>query len=221
MLVAMLTVFFVVGATLYALQAATNAQIRQQAYSDEITTTQGAVARLLHDLRQASRIVFVEPYAVEFQMAVTQVTNGVSHQVTLDILYQCNAPDSLGSGYTRCARVQSVDPNPLPAVTSTPGPGDIQHVINGGSTVYCNTNGSAASGSIFFPQNASTTNPDVSPPACDENYEAIVAAQPSFLQVLIQVPASGDLSGRQKATALQHTTTFSGGAFIRNWNLDA
>ncbi|MHB8658312.1 MAG: hypothetical protein ACYC91_10230 [Solirubrobacteraceae bacterium] len=203
-------------ATLALLQSATSVQTRDAAYADEITATQADLARLTHDLRQATTIVAGQPNRIEFLMPSTQVVNGTPTTITLDIRYDCTAGDSL-SGYTRCAREQSVYPAVLPAFTTAAGSDDIQHVINGTVSTYCNGAGSSQSGSVFFYENANTANPDLSPPPCDENYQTLVAQRPNYVQVLIEVPASGDLT----SNGLHHTTTLSSGAYLRNWNLGA
>lgn len=207
----------VVGATLTLLESGSRTQRSDEAFAQEITSAQVAVARLTHDLREAQTIVSASPNMLEFLMPATQTVNGTSQTVTLDIRYDCTQSDSLGAPYTRCARTESTYPNPVPAPSATASSVDIAHVENGAINTYCNGSGSAPSGSVFFYSNSNTTNPDASPPPCDENYQGIVAARPDFVQVLIRVPASGDLP----SGGLNHATVLSSGVYLRNWNLGA
>jgi hypothetical protein len=200
----------VVGATLAMLQTTSAAQNRDQAYAQEITKSTAALARLTHDLRQATQIVSAGPNSIEFYMAAT-VSNAT---VIYDIKYVCTAADSRGAGFTRCARLQSTYPAALPSVPATTGSTDIVHVMNGSLATYCATSGTAPSGSVFFYQNAAIADTNPSPPVCDESYVARVALSPTYVQVRIAVPASGDL-----ATALHpmtHTTVLQNGVYMRN-----
>ena len=208
-MVMMLVVTF---ATLDLLSAATTTQTRDQAYAQEVTGTQTAVARLVHDLRDATQILLVSPTKLEFQLSA----NGTSYNV----LYDCTASDSLGSGYTRCARTQAVAPTTPPAAGSQAGSLDIQHIYNTagrGFNTFCKSDGSAPSGSVFFVSNSNIPNTDGSNLACDEAYEDEIAglAAPTYVQVQVQVPASGSLV----TGGLSHLTVLSTGAFLPN--LDA
>ena len=208
LLVAMVIALVIFGATLTALQVTTYDQTRDQAYAQEVTSTDTAFARLLHDLRQATLFTSVTPNSISFQMVVGSTT--------YNVVYNCTAADSLGGSYTRCARTQNPAPTAAPAPGSTALEFDIAHVKNGTVSTFCNTGGTASSGSVFFPSNPNITNTDGSGLACDEAYEQEVASlQPTYIQVHVQVPASGNLtSGGQT-----HQTVLSSGVFIPN--LDA
>jgi len=216
LLVAMAILIPVLGATMSALLVSSHSQRRDQAFAEEFTTTGAALAGLTHDLRQATTVVAAQPARIEFLMPSPQVVNGQRQLITLDIRYDCTAADSV-PGYTRCARVQSVYPNPLPALGANAGPEDIEHVANGAISSYCNATGSAQSGSVFFYTNPNTANPDTSPPPCDQNYENVVAQRPDYVQVLVRVPAGGSL----RSGGMTHQTVLSAGAYLRNWNLGA
>jgi type II secretory pathway component PulJ len=54
MVVAMAIVIPITFATFALLEAATRSQARDQSYAQEVTSTQTALARLTHDLRQAT-----------------------------------------------------------------------------------------------------------------------------------------------------------------------
>ncbi len=216
LLVAMVIAIPVVTATFYALEQGTRAQLRDQSFADEVTSTQVSVARMLRDIRQATTLLDAQPNRIEFLMPQWQTVNGVTSQITLDVRYVCTVADSR-AGYTRCARTQATSGNLLPSPSASAGPADIQHVINGPISQYCKADGSGPSGSVFFYSNANTANTDSSPPACDENYENLVAQRPDYVQVLIRVPASGS----QTSGGLTHQTVLNGGAYLRNWNLGA
>ena len=94
MLVGMTLTLFIAGATMTLLEAATRAQSRDQSYAQEITSTQTALARLVHDLRQASSFSLVSANVLQFQM----VANGTA----INVRYDCTASDSLGTAYRRC-----------------------------------------------------------------------------------------------------------------------
>jgi prepilin-type N-terminal cleavage/methylation domain-containing protein len=208
MVVALAVAVVIFGATLTSLEVMTRAQTRDQAYAAEVTGTQTAFARLIHDLRQASLFTSVTPNSVAFQMIVGGTT--------YNIAYNCTATDSLGGSYTRCAQTHAV----APATPATPGATalslDIQHVANGQTATFCNTGATGPSGSVFFPANPNVANSDGSGLACDESYEREVASlQPTSMQVHVQVPASGDL----RSGGLNHQTVLSSAVFMPN--LDA
>ena len=176
-------------------------------YAQEISTTQTALARLVHDLRQATSFSVLTPNAIEFQMVV----NGTSYNVK----YDCTAPDSLGSAYQRCARTSAPTSAQLPSYGATAGALDIQHVANGNVSTYCNQTGTAQSGSVFFISNPTIVNSDASGLLCDEAYENIIGAQffePTYVQVLAKIPSSGELT----KGGLSHQTVLQSGAFIPN-----
>jgi prepilin-type N-terminal cleavage/methylation domain-containing protein len=208
LLVAMVIALVIFGATLTALQVVTHDQNRNQAYAQEITSTEVAFARLQHDLRQATLFTSVTPNSISFQMAIA----GTPY----NIAYNCSAADSLGGSYTRCARTQAMWPTAAPAPGATALSSDIQHVQNGNISTFCNTGGTGPSGSVFLPSNPNITNTDGSGSACDEAYELEIAnLQPTYIQLHIQVPASGGLA----SGGLTHQTVLSSGVFIPN--LDA
>jgi type II secretory pathway pseudopilin PulG len=217
LLVAMVMLLVVVGATLTLLVVATRTQARDQSYAQEVSTTQVALARLVHDVRGAISVGPVGPGQLQF--AETVYVAGVP--TTYNVEYNCTAPDTLGSPYTRCARTQAVAPALPPVYGSTPGPQDIQHVWNNPSNLtsgntfatFCNSTGSATSGSVFFVSNPNTANPDGSSLTCDETYEEVwVAPHPTYLRVRLQVPASGD----QKSGGLKHYTVLQDGTYLPN-----
>ena len=197
----------VVWAAMTLLITSSRDQSRDQAYAQEISSTTSAMARLAHDLRQATKVVSASPNSIEFLMPVSGST------AVYDIKYSCTATDTRGAGYTRCARVQSTYPAPLPQVGSTAGSADIVHVSNGAISTYCTANGSAPSGSVFFFQNAVT--PDTTPgaAACDESYVARIALNPTYVGLRVVVPAAGDVV---RLAALTHSTVLQDGAYMRN-----
>lgn len=195
----------VVGATLTFLDFGARTQQRDQSFGQQLTTSQHTLARLMHDLREATKIVTASPNTVEFLLPVGTTT--------YDVKYDCTQPDSLGSGYTRCSRLQSVYPNPLPSPPATAGANDIPHVQNGGVLTYCKLDGSNQAGSIFFFQDATVPDTNISPPACDEPYQQTVAGlNPAYVQVLVKVPAGGG----QPAAGATHSTELESGAFLQN-----
>lgn len=195
-----------VGATFAFLITSTREQGRDQAFGQEVASTQAALTRFTHDLRSAIKIVSAAPNEIEFLL---RDASGVTN----DIAYDCSRPDSLGGGFRRCARRQSVYPTALPPPSSSSGALDIQHVANGSIANYCNAAGTLPSGSAFFFSDPAVPNTNVSPPACDENYEGTIASlAPPYVQVTIMVPASGDLING----GLTHTTTFATAVYLRN-----
>lgn len=188
---------------------------RDQAYAQELEASQTALSRLVHDLRTATSLQEAGPGLLEFQDVVGATT--------YNVMYDCAAPDSLGTPYTRCARTQAVAPALPPAAGATAGPQDIQHVWNnptntsGGSdyATFCNGTGSASAGGVFFVSNANTPNADGSTLACDEAYEDLVAAHPDYVQIHVQLPAGGDL----RNGGLTHSIVLNVGTYIPN--LDA
>jgi prepilin-type N-terminal cleavage/methylation domain-containing protein len=207
LLVAIAIFIVITSATLAVLDVAARSQSRDQAYAQEITGTQTALARAVHDLRQATAFQQVSANVVQFQV----VANGSTYNVK----YDCTAPDSLGSSYTRCARTQAVAPASPPAAGSAAGGLDIQHITNGGINTFCKADGSGPSGAVFFVSNPSINNTDGSTLACDEAYENEIGPQlklPTFVQVLVKVPASGDLAHG----GMTHLTVLKSGAFLPN-----
>ena len=186
---------------------------RDANYADELQTADVAMTRLIHDVREASSFQTVTPGLLKFQ--VTQ--NGTLYNVS----YDCTASDSMGAPYTRCARTQAVAPTPAPAATSAVSDLDIQHVYNnptnttGGNefATYCNATGTGLSGSIFFPENGNTANTDGGGLACDEAYEDLVAALPTYVQIRLMLPANG---GQTTQGGYQHLIVLKGGAYIPN-----
>jgi type II secretory pathway pseudopilin PulG len=212
LLVVLVMMIVVLTATLTALGSVTTTQTRDQAYAQEVTATQTALARLVHDLREATQILLVTPSKLEFTLSV----NGTAY----DVLYDCTAADSLGTGYTRCARTQATAPTTPPAAGAVARSMDIQHIYNNathGYSTFCKSDGSAQSGSVFFVSNSNIPNTDGSNLACDEAYEDEIAglAAPTYVQVQVEVPASGSLV----RGGLTHLTVLSTGAFLPN--LDA
>jgi prepilin-type N-terminal cleavage/methylation domain-containing protein len=216
LLIVMLGFVIVITATTNILLATASTQKRDQSYAQEVASAQGALARLVRDLRQATTFpVPVLPGVIEFQEQVGTTTYNVK--------YDCTATDSLGLPYRRCARTQAVAPATPPAAGATPGPDDIQHVWNNpGNTSdisaghdyssFCTTTGSAASGSVFFVSNPNTANTDGSTFACDETYEQIVSQAPDYVQVRIDVPAAGD----QVTAGLRHMIVLQDGTYLPN-----
>ncbi len=212
LLVVLVMMIVVLTATLTALGSVTTTETRDQAYAQEVTATQTALARLVHDLREATKVLLVSPSKLEFQLSV----NGTAYNV----LYDCTAADSLGTGYTRCARTQATAPTPPPAAGAVAGSLDIQHIYNDathGYSTFCKSDGSALSGSVFFVSNSNIPNTDGSNLTCDEAYEDEIAGldAPTYVQVQVEVPASGNLV----RGGLTHLTVLSTGAFLPN--LDA
>lgn len=210
-LIVMVMLTAVVGAIMDALTQLTSAQGRDQAYAQEVSSTQNALMRLAHDLRQATSFQLIAPDKIVFQMTVGGTT--------YNIRYDCSAPDTLGSPYTRCARTQATAPTAAPAATSALGSLDIQHVYNNGLyngfNTFCNSAGSGPSGSVFFVQNPYIANNDGSTLACDESYENLVGPQlklPTYVRVRVEVPASGDLM----RGGLKHHTVLQVGTYIPN-----
>jgi type II secretory pathway pseudopilin PulG len=215
LLSALVVMILIMSATFAALNSTTKAQTRDQAYAQEVTATQTAIARMVHDLRQATLVLLVTPSKIEFQMPPIGGK-------TYTVLYDCTASDTLGSGYTRCARTQTSSGS-LPAAGSTPGPQDIQHVYNDaahGFSTFCSANGSGPSGAVFLPSNPNFANTDGSSAACDEAYEqeiGTVVDGPEYVQIQVQVPAS---NGR-KNTGTTHLTTLTAGVFLPNLSAGA
>jgi len=207
LLIVMAMLIVIVGATLSAMESMSSDQTRDQSYARELTNTQTALARLVHDLRQATSFQSIAPNSITFQL----VANGTTYNVE----YNCTAPDSLGSAYTRCARTQAVAPATPPSAPATAGSLDIQHIANGNINTFCTADGSGPSGSVFWVDNPNIANTDGSTAACDEAFEQEIGPQlhvPTFVQVLVQVPASGD----QAKGGLTHLTTLKSGAFLPN-----
>lgn len=206
----------VAGAGMSVLLVSTRTEKRDQSYAQELQSAQAALGRMIHDLREATSFpVPVEPWMVEFQTKISGTTYNVE--------YNCKASDTLGGSYTRCARTQALAPAAPPAATASSSPPltDIQHVRNNptntadgnGYSTFCNASGTAVSGSVFFVENPNMPNPDTAPAACDENYEAnYVAVQPDYIQVRVQVPASGD----QSSGGLTHSIVLQAGTYLPN-----
>ena len=210
MLIVTSLLLVIVAATLTALEVTMRAQNRDQAYAQEITQSQASLARLIHDLRQATLFQSVTPNAIRFQM----IENGTTYNVR----YDCTATDSLGSPYTRCAQTQAVSPATPASPSNTVGSLDIQHVSNGSITNFCNSAGTGTSGAVFFVSNPSIPNTDGSTAVCDEAYERMLASLgggPDYVQVQVQVPARGNL----RVGGLTHTTVLTNSTFLPN--LDA
>jgi prepilin-type N-terminal cleavage/methylation domain-containing protein len=228
LLVSITMLLIVVGTTLTVLDTATRAQGRDQAYAQELTRAQTALARMQHDLRQAISFSLISPNQIEFQM----VENGA----TYNILYDCTASDSSGGSYRRCARSQALAPaSPAGPTGSAAGSLDIAHVANsvqacGGTSpsstcsngiinTFCNSAGTAPSGAVFFVQNASIPNLDGSTLACDEAHEDEIGPQlltPTYIQIAIDVPASGDLVTTSMQRGLQHVIVLQSGVSLPN-----
>jgi Tfp pilus assembly protein PilW len=207
MLVGMTLTLIIAGATMTLLESVTRTQSRDQNYAQEITNTQTALARLVHDLRQASSFSLVSPNVLQFQM----VANGTA----INVRYDCTASDSLGAAYRRCARTQATAPASAPTAGTALGAGDIQHVSNGTLATFCNASGTAASGSVFFISNPTIANTDGSLLACDEAYENLIGPQlktPTYVAVQVNVPASGGLV----RGGLSHLTVLKSGTFLPN-----
>ena len=122
LLAALVVGIVLMSATFAALNSTTKAQIRDQAYAQEVTATQTALARMVHDLREATEIRVRD--AVQ-----GRVPDAADRRQTYTVLYDCTASDTLGSGYTRCARTQTTSGS-LPAAGSKPGTEDVQHIYN-------------------------------------------------------------------------------------------
>jgi hypothetical protein len=215
LLVSMLMLMLVVGATVSMLVSTGNAQLRDATYGQEVTATQTALARMVHDLREATQVLFVTPSKIEFQMPPAS-------GVTETVLYDCTASDTLGSAYTRCARTQSTGGTP-PVAGSKPGPDDIQHIYNNaahGYSTFCKSDGSAPSGAVFYITNSNIANTDGSTAACDEAYEdelGSIVDGPEYVQVQVEVPASNGLT----RVGTTHYTVLDSGVFLPNLSAGA
>jgi len=211
-----MTVVVLTG-TLYALDATSTSQARYQNYAQEITSTQASLAHLVHDLREATKVLFVTPDKLEFQVPLK--VGGVT--TTWTVLYDCTASDSLGSGYTRCARTQSSSGTP-PAPGSTAGSEDIPHVWNNASrySTFCNTAGTAPSGAVFYVSSSNIPNTDGSTAACDNDYEntlGFLTNGAQYVQIEVDIPASGTL----KRGGLAHNTVLKTATFLPNLSAGA
>jgi Tfp pilus assembly protein PilW len=216
LLIVMLGFIIVITATTNILLSSATTARRDQSYAQEVASAQGALARLVHDLRQATSFpVPVLPGVIEFQEQVGGTTYNVK--------YDCTATDSLGSPYRRCARTQAIAPAAPPAAGSSAAPDDIQHVWNNPAnttdvpsghdySAFCTTTGSASSGSVFFVGNPNTANTDGSTLACDETYEGVVSQAPDYVQVRVQIPAAGD----QVTGGLRHMIVLQDGTYLPN-----
>jgi len=207
----------VLTATLYSLDATSRTQSRYQNYAEEITAAQGSLSHLVHDLREATKVLFVTPDKLEFQVPLKVA--GVT--TTWTVLYDCTASDSLGSGYTRCARTQSSTGTP-PTAGSTAGSEDIQHVWNNASrfSTFCNAGGTAPSGAVFYISNSNVPDTDGSTAACDNDYEntlGFLANGAQYVQVQVDVPASGTLT----RGGLRHNTVLETATFLPNLSAGA
>lgn len=203
----MVLTLFIVATTMTMMSFATKAQSRDQSYGQEVAVSQTALARLIHDLRQATAFAVVSPNVLQFQVTVA----GTSY----NIMYDCTAADSLGTAYRRCARTQAVAPATPAVAGATSGALDIQHITNGTVTTFCNPLGTGSSGSVFFVSNPTIPNTDGSLLACDEAYENLIGPQlrtPTYVSVQISVPASGDLT----RGGLSHLTVLKSGTFLPN-----
>jgi hypothetical protein len=215
LLVAMAMLLVVIVPVMTMLVVSGRTENRDQAYAQEVQSSQTALARLIHDLRTATSFQDAGPGLLEFQ--------DVDGATTYNVMYDCTAPDSLGAPYTRCARTQAVAPALPPPAGATAGPEDIQHVWNnptntsGGTdyATFCNGTGSAPSGGVFFVSNPNTPNTDGSTLACDEAYEDLVAAHPDYVQISVRLPAGGDLQNG----GLAHSIVLADGTYLPN--LDA
>jgi type II secretory pathway pseudopilin PulG len=219
-LVALSLFLVVVGAITTVISASANTQARDQSYGNEIQTSQTALAKLVHDLRAAESPVIVGPGTIQFRLVVGNNSGG---STTYNVKYDCTAPDTLGSPYSRCARTQAIYPSAPPAYSSTAGGSDIQHVWNNPTntsdlasgndySAFCKSDGSGPTGSVFFAQNYTIANTDSSPPACDQTYQLIVAGAPDYVQIRVQVPASGD----QTRNGLKHFIVLNDGTYLPN-----
>lgn len=215
LLVASAVLLVVLGVVMTVLVATSRTQARDQSYAQEVQTSQTALSRLIHDLREAQAPVTVGPGTIQFSLGIGGTTWNVK--------YDCTAPDTLGGSYRRCARTQAQAPNTPPAYGSTAGSSDLQHVWNNpantsdlGSgddySAFCKSDGSAPTGSVFFAQNPNVTNSDGSNAACDQTYQLIVATSPDYVQVRIQVPAAGD----QTNSSLKHFIVLNDGTYLPN-----
>jgi type II secretory pathway pseudopilin PulG len=207
LLVVITMTLVVSAAAMTMLTAATQTETRDQSWAQAVSAAQSGLARMVHDLRQATSFLLVAPNKIEF----TLVVNGT----TYNVLYDCTASDSRGSPYTRCARTQAVAPAIPASAGGSAGSLDIQHVMNGSISTFCNSTGSGPSGSVFFVTNPSIANTDGSTLACDEAYENLIGPQlktPTFVQVLIKVPASGN----RTSGGMTHATVLQSGAYLPN-----
>ncbi|HUZ29200.1 MAG TPA: prepilin-type N-terminal cleavage/methylation domain-containing protein [Solirubrobacteraceae bacterium] len=220
LLIAATLFLVVVGAAMTVMVAASNTQARDQAYAIQVQTSQVALAKLMHDLRDAESPVTVGPGTLQFRVVVPGSDGSTT---AWNVKYDCTAPDSLGAPYTRCARTQAVAPNSPPSYASTAGAQDIQHVWNNptntqdlGSgndySAFCKPDGSAPSGSVFYAQNPNIADTNTSPPACDQTYQLIVGNAPDYVKVRVQVPSGGD----QPNSAIKHYIVLSDGTYLPN-----
>jgi Tfp pilus assembly protein PilW len=190
MLLALLT------GVLAVLISAMHSENTSQDFSQEIEDAQTGVARMLHDVRQADRVLIATRTTIRFVKA------GSTETVTQ---YECDVPKT-GTPFTRCTRVQAPlpagqDPNAVSLPAATTGAPVVERVTNGSSVFSYTAPGQAGTDSAGQPVDSSGA-----------------PLAPTYVDAQIAVPSAGELAGSRLAQ-MTHTTVLSSGAYLRNADL--
>jgi type II secretory pathway pseudopilin PulG len=194
----------VVAPILLVLQATSGSQNRNQQWALAIQDGSSGLAKMMHEIRQASNVLVASPYSIEFDVA----QNGQQEHVG----YYCNVPQP-GTSYDQCVRVQAASVTAALPAPSTGAP-VILRVENGSTGTYCNL--AAYSNAVFHYANGS--NPEGS--ACSEPTENQASIAPTLIRAAVNLPASGQLAAAQ-SRGLAHTIALTSAGYLRNLDVGA
>jgi type II secretory pathway pseudopilin PulG len=191
LLVVMALLMIVLAATLAVLQSTSRQETASQRYSAEIQDARAGLERLMHDLRQTTRVTSAGPSYVRFVLPGT---------TTYLVQYQCDIPQPNFAGYTQCTRVQAalaanVDPTSVALPAGSTGAPIVQRVENGTS--------------VFTYQSTDSNGNVITGAAAGE--------APTWVEATVRVPASGDAPAA--LAVMHHATVLNSGAYLRNTDL--
>jgi Tfp pilus assembly protein PilW len=181
---------------LAVLVSAMHSENTSQDFSQEIQEAQTGAARMLHDIRQADRVLLATGSTIRFVKA------GAAETV---VQYECDVPQA-GTAFSECTRVQAAlpagaDPDAVSLPRSATGALVIERVTNGASVFSYTAPDQAGTDSTGQPVDAGGA-----------------PLPPTYVEAQVAVPSAGALAGTRLAQ-MAHTTVLSSGAYLRNADL--
>jgi hypothetical protein len=107
LLVVMAMLMVVVGATLDLLQVGTRTENRGQQFANEIADGEAGLARMAHEIRQASSVTATTPNSIDFLITI----RGQARRV----FYECDVPRP-STAFKECVRLSAAAGTALPAL---------------------------------------------------------------------------------------------------------
>lgn len=99
----------VVGATLTLLAVGTRSATRDQAFADEISSSESGLGQMVHEIRQATSVTATTPNSIDFVATLGGQP--------MRVFYECDIPVP-GTPFNKCVRLSAAAGAALPALAT-------------------------------------------------------------------------------------------------------